>query len=404
MDYIPAPQEPQQDQASHSPHREVPTPHREVPTPRLTDVTEDASRLPGFEGHKHVYRIEEPLTGLHAYIAIHDITLGPAVGGTRMWPYSAPDEAITDVLRLSQGMTRKAAMAGLPCGGGKAVIVGDSHGDKSESLFRAFGKALDMLGGRFVTGEDVGVTVADVDAMRLETRHALGGSAGGGGDPSPMTAYGVHIGIKAAVHHRLRRSGLAGISVAVQGLGKVGFSLCERLHADGARLVVADIDSVAAQCARERFDAEVVGVEDILRADADVFAPCALGQVLDDDTIPTLKAVVVAGSANNQLSENRHGRMLMDYGILYAPDYVINAGGVIAVAAELAPGGYNHGRVARVTGGIGDTLAQIFARADRDRAPTNEIADRIARERIEGRRIEEENLEEERGEGQAIAR
>lgn len=391
MDTIPAQQEQSQESARH------PFDAREVPTPRLTEVTEDIRGLAGFAGHEHLYRIEEPLTGLHAYIAIHDTTLGPAVGGTRMWPYASADEAITDALRLSHGMTYKAAMAGTPCGGGKAVIMGDSHADKSETLFRAFGKALDMLEGRFVTGEDVGVTVADVDAMRLETRHAVGGSEGGGGDPSPMTAYGVHTGIKVAVHHRLRRGGLAGIRIAVQGLGKVGLPLCERLHADGARLIVADIDTAAAECARERFAAEIVGVDDILRADADVFAPCALGQVLNDDTIPTLKAVVVAGSANNQLHENRHGRLLTDYGILYAPDYVINAGGLIAVADELAPGGYDHARVSRMTGGIGDSLAQIFARADRDRAPTNQIADRIAQERIDGKRIRKERAGDECG-------
>lgn len=400
MASTPEPRDLPQNAASHpfeAPHREVP--HREAPEPRLTEVTKDASRLPGFANHEHLYRIEEPLTGLTAFIAIHDTTLGPAVGGTRMWPYASTDEAITDALRLSQGMTHKAAMAGLPCGGGKAVIVGDSHGDKSEYLFRAFGKALDMLEGRFVTGEDVGVTVADVDAMRLQTRHAVGGSDGGGGDPSPMTAYGVHTGMKVAVHHRLRRGSLAGVGVAVQGLGKVGFSLCERLYADGARLIVADIDAAAAERARDNFAAEIVGVEDILRADADVFAPCALGQVLNDDTIPMLKAVVVAGSANNQLCETRHGKMLTDYGILYAPDYVINAGGLIAVADELAPGGYDHGRVVRMTGGIGDTLAQIFARADSDRAPTNEIADRIAQERIDGKRIEEERPDDERERG-----
>ena len=365
------------------------TPVSGTPTPEIEDVTDQARKLPDFENHEQILRISEPTSGLRAFIALHDRTLGPALGGCRMWPYASEDEAMTDALRLSHGMTLKAAMAGMKVGGGKSVIMGDSRTDKSETMFRAFGIALNMLEGKYVTGEDVGVSVQDVDWMKSESRFAVGGTVGGGGDPSPMTAYGVHTGIKASVAHRLRRSNLAGLTVAVQGLGKVGYDLCRRLHADGAKLIVADINDAAVAQAKTEFGATAVGTDDIIRADADVFAPCALGAVLNDETIPRLKSVVVAGSANNQLLDDRHGESLRSYGILYAPDYVINGGGLIAVAMEIAPGGYDDERVRRKTGQIGDTLAEIFARADAEKVATNVVADRIAMERIESQKAKQ---------------
>ena len=356
-----------------------------APTPKIEDATEEARKLPDFDGHEQIFRITEPSSGLRAFIALHNRSLGPALGGCRMWPYKTDTEAMTDALRLSHGMTLKAAMAGMDVGGGKSVIIGDSRTDKSEAMFRSFGLALNNLEGKYITGEDVGVSVQDVDWMKMESDFAVGGTHGGGGDPSPMTAYGVHTGVKVAVGHRLRRSSLVGLTVAVQGLGKVGYDLCRRLHADGAKLIVADIDGDAVARAKTEFGAMAVSTDAIVRADADVFAPCALGAVLNDDTIPTLKSVVVAGSANNQLAEDRHGELLRSYGILYAPDYVINAGGLIAVAMEVAPGGYDDERVRRKTGNIGDTLAEIFARAEVEKVATNVIADRIAMERIASR-------------------
>ena len=371
----------------------VETPVCGAPTPEVEDVTEEARKLPDFENHEQIFRISEPTSGLHAFIAIHDRSLGPALGGCRMWPYATETEAMTDALRLSHGMTLKAAMAGMAVGGGKSVIIGDYRTDKSETMFRAFGIALNMLQGKYVTGEDVGVSVQDVDWMKAESRFAVGGTEGGGGDPSPMTAYGVHTGVKVAVAHRLRRSNLAGLTVAVQGLGKVGYDLCRRLHADGARLIVADIDAKAVARAESEFGAVAVGTDEIVRANADVFAPCALGAVLNDETMPQLKAVVVAGSANNQLLEDRHGESLRSYGILYAPDYVINGGGLIAVAMEIAPGGYDDELVRRKTGNIGDTLAEIFARADREKVATNAVADRIAMERIADQKAQQPTAE-----------
>jgi leucine dehydrogenase len=347
----------------------------------VTDVTSAAVRLPAFDGHERVVIAKDPASRLHAIIAIHDRTLGPALGGCRMWPYASETDALVDVLRLSRGMTYKNAMAGLAIGGGKAVIIGDPRRDKSEALFRAFGRFLNQFHGDYVTGEDVGIAAADMDIAASESLYVLGTNARGG-DPSPMTAYGVFVGIQAAVRHRLRRPNLEGVTVAVQGVGHVGFKLCKRLHASGALLMVADVDQEAVARAAAEFGAKAVAPERIHETAADVFAPCALGGVVNDQTIGRLRAAVVAGAANNQLLDDRHGEALHRRHILFAPDYVINAGGVIAVHDQLTGKSSPAATMAK-TALIGDTLSEIFARADREDCATNAVADRIARERIQ---------------------
>ncbi len=347
----------------------------------MSDWTAEARELPDFDNHERVIRVSDTDSGLKAFIGLHDLTLGPALGGCRMWPYETETEAVTDVLRLSRGMTLTSAMAGVAAGGGKSVIIGDPRTDKTEALFRAFGRAVDQLDGRYISGEDVGVSVQDMDWAASETPYMLG-TGERGGDPSPTTAYGVFVGLKAAVRHRLRRDSLDGVVVAVQGLGHVGFSLCELLRREGAALVVTDIDESALERAKTEFDAEAVATEDIYDVDAEVFAPCALGAILNDDTVPRLRVAVVAGAANNQLHADRNGEMLKQHRILYAPDYVINAGGLIALSLARTPDGYTAERALSLTARIGDTLAEIFSRADDEDRPTNAVADNIALERV----------------------
>jgi leucine dehydrogenase len=343
----------------------------------------DVFSSPAFDQHEQVNFFYHRDSGLKAIIALHDTTLGPALGGCRMWPYASEADAITDVLRLSKGMTFKAAMADLPYGGGKTVIIGDPRTDKSAALFRALGRAIDTLGGRYYTGEDVGTGPTDMDRAHEETPYVLGSTRGGGsGDPSPVTARGVWLGIRAAVAHKLQRSDLAGVRVAIQGLGHVGYNLARLLAQDGARLIVADIDQARVERAADELAAKVVDVDAILSTACEVLAPCALGGVLNDDTIPQLGCQIVAGAANNQLLEDRHGAALHARGILYAPDYVINAGGLINIALELQPGGYDRGRALAQVAAIGTTLAEVFERAAGAGLPTHEVADRIARERI----------------------
>lgn len=335
---------------------------------------------PDFDDHRHVLFCRDAATGLKAIIAIHDVTRGPALGGCRMWPYAGEEEAVRDVLRLSRGMTYKSALAGLPLGGGKSVILGDSRKDKTPALFQAFGRFVDSLGGRYIAAEDVGTSVADIEAMRQATRH-VAGIAKGGGDPSPVTAHGVFQGIRAAAKAKLGRDDLAGLRVAVQGLGHVGFDLARRLHAAGARLIVADIDPARTARAAADFAAEILPADRIHAADADIFAPCALGAVLNDRTIPEIQARIVAGSANNQLAEERHAGMLRKRGILYAPDYAINAGGIINIHHEMK-GEYNRAAALRQVEGIYDTLLDIVARAEAENISTAEAADRIAESRF----------------------
>ena len=347
----------------------------------IADVTERARGLPGFDGHERVIRAVERSAGLDAIVAIHDRTLGPAVGGCRMWPYDGEEAALTDALRLSRGMTYKCALAGIPFGGGKVVILGNSRTGKSEALFRAFGRTVETLAGDYVSGEDVGVGVRDIDWAAAETQHVMG-SGDRGGDPAPWTANGVFAGIEAAIRHRLGRDTLAGATVAVQGAGHVGSVLCERLAQAGARLIVTDISPEAARRAGDAFGAEVVAPEAIYDAEADVFAPCALGAVIDDDTVGRLRAAIVAGSANNQLAEDRHGDLLRARNVLYAPDYAINAGGLIALTLHRLPGGFSRKRAEAATRAIGATLAEIFVRACGAAAAPSRIADDIASERI----------------------
>lgn len=347
----------------------------------IADITEEARASPAFDGHERVVRAVDRDSGLHAIVAIHDRTLGPAIGGCRMWSYESENAALTDALRLSRGMTYKSALAGVPFGGGKAAILGDPRKDKSAALFRAFGRAVDALAGEYMSGEDVGVTVADMNRAAEETPYILGTGARGG-DPSPWTAYGVSVGIEAAVRHRLGRDSLAGTTVAVQGVGSVGYKLCDRLAFRGAELIVTDVSRDAAERAGAAFDAKAVAPHEIYDAKADVFAPCALGAAIDDDTIGRLRCAVVAGSANNQLREARHGEALRARDVLYAPDYVINAGGMIALTLHLHPDGFSPERAGERIAAIGWTLAEIFERADREGTSPAAVADRIARERI----------------------
>ncbi len=347
----------------------------------ITDITAEARANPAFDGHERVVRAVDRKAGLRAIIAIHDRTLGPAIGGCRMWAYEDEDAALTDALRLSRGMTCKSAMAGVPFGGGKAVILGDPRTGKSDALFRAFGRAVETLEGRYMSGEDVGVAVEDMNRAAKETRHILG-TGERGGDPSPWTAYGVSVGIEAAVRHRLGRDSLAGATVAVQGAGSVGYKLCDRLAFRGAKLIVTDVSPEAALRAGAAFDARVVAPEEIYDVKADVFAPCALGAAIDDDTVGRLRCAVVAGSANNQLREARHGEALRARKVLYAPDYVINAGGMIALTLHLHPDGFSPERAGERIAAIGWTLAEIFERADREGTSPATVADRIAKERI----------------------
>jgi leucine dehydrogenase len=338
-------------------------------------------------GHERVLVCSNPEVGLKAVIAVHSTVLGPGLGGTRMWPYKSTDEAIVDVLRLSRGMTYKAAAAGLNLGGGKAVIVGDPKKDKSEALFRAFGRAVDSLGGLYITAEDVGTDMEDMEIIFTETRWVTGVSPahGGSGDPSPVTAYGVLQGMKAAARWEFDNGAdtvLSGRSVAIQGLGSVGYHLAGYLKDEGAKVFGCDIDSEVAERAAADHGVELVPADDIYDVDCDVFAPCALGAVLNDDTIPRLKCRIIAGAANNQLHDgDRHGRELNERGILYAPDFVINAGGLINVYNELT-GNYNQERALRMTRGIYLNLMRVFEIAKRDGVSTAVAGDRVAEERI----------------------
>lgn len=325
---------------------------------------------------------QDKTSGLKAIIAIHDTTLGPALGGTRMWNYATEEEAIEDALRLAKGMTYKNAAAGLNLGGGKTVIIGDPLKDKNEEMFRAFGRFIQGLNGRYITAEDVGTTVADMDLIHEETNYVTGISPafGSSGNPSPVTAYGVYMGMKAAAMEAFGSDSLEGKRVAVQGVGNVAYKLCEYLHNEGAILTVADINQTSVDRAVNEFGAKQVDVSEIYSQDVDIFAPCALGAIINDDTIPQLKAKVVAGAANNQLKEPRHGDKLAELGIVYAPDYVINSGGVMNVADEL--NGYNRERAMKRVEGIYDTIARIFEISKRDGVPSYLAADRLAEERI----------------------
>ena len=335
---------------------------------------------PSFDKHEHVVFHSDGDSGLKAIIAIHNTVRGPAVGGCRMWPYESEAEGLADALRLSRGMSYKSALADLPFGGGKSVIFGNPATDKSERLWRAMGRFVESLGGRYVIAEDVGTSPADMEIVRRETRHVSGIAEGGSGDPSPATAWGVFVGIKAAVRARLASDNLKGLKIAVQGLGHVGYELCRLLAAEGAILYVADINREQIAKAVKEFGATSVSPDAVYDLDVDVFAPCAMGAILNDETVARLKAAVIAGSANNQLAETRHADALGTAGILYAPDYAINAGGIINIAHE-GPA-YNRERAFAQVSRIYDTLHEIFARAETEDISTATAADRIALQRL----------------------
>ncbi|MCG7552549.1 Glu/Leu/Phe/Val dehydrogenase [Pseudoalteromonas sp. Of11M-6] len=335
-----------------------------------------------FDNHEQVVFCSDEASGLKAIIAVHNTKLGPAVGGCRLWNYASDEDAVYDVLRLSKGMTYKNAVARLPFGGGKSVIIGDAKTIKSEALFRAFGKHLDRLGGSYYSAEDVNITTGDVMVMHKETNYVMG-LEGKSGNPSPYTALGTFLGIKAAYQHKYGHQDLAGIKVAVQGLGAVAYTLCKHLHEAGAELFVTDINEESVQRVVNDFNATAVGIDEIYDLDVDVYAPCALGATVNDDTIPRIKATIIAGCANNQLAESRHGEIIREKGVLYAPDYVINAGGIINVYYETKPEGYDEAAATKHVEGIYDTLTEIFKRSEEEKVSTHIIADELAQEIIE---------------------
>ncbi len=330
-------------------------------------------------GHEQLLFSHDPSCGYFGIIAIHDTTLGPALGGTRFWQYQTTDEAITDALRLARGMTYKAAVAGINLGGGKAVILGDNRRLDREALFRAHGRFIETLGGRYITAEDIGTSPADMEYIKLETDH-VAGLLGLSGDPSPVTAHGVYVGMKAAAKVRWGSDSLSGKTVAVQGAGKVASYLCRYLHAEGVNLIVTDIDAEKVARVVAETGARAVDPEAIYEQRAQVYAPCALGATINDATLPRFKVEIIAGGANNQLAEDRHGDVLEERGILYAPDYVINGGGVINVYGELHR--WPAERAHKKAGEIYDTLLRIFEIAKRERIPTYRAADRLAEQRI----------------------
>ncbi|MDB4951232.1 MAG: leucine dehydrogenase [Gemmatimonadetes bacterium] len=336
--------------------------------------------LIGEHEHEQVVFCYEPSCGYKGIIAIHDTTLGPALGGTRYWNYESDEAAFVDALRLSRGMTYKAAVAGLNLGGGKSVIIGDPKSPNREQIFRAHGRFVESLKGRYITAEDVGTSVADMDYVHMETEHVTG-RGDTSGDPSPVTAYGVYRGIKAAAQAKYGSDDLNGVTVAVQGVGHVGYYLCQNLASEGAKLIVTDIDQDRVKAVVKEFGAQAVGLNDIYGVKANVYAPSALGATVNDETIPQLKVDIVAGAANNVLKEERHGDLLHEKGILYAPDYVINAGGLINVYGELQ--GWTAERAMRKAGEIYGTLLQIFQIAGDENMPTYLAADHLAERRIE---------------------
>lgn len=353
--------------------------------PRLEDAVDlfnYATDLKYGELHLKV----DPKIELRAIVAIHNLKRGPAIGGCRFIEYSSTDDALQDAMRLARGMSYKAAISKLPHGGGKAVIVRPPNltDEQRERIFSVYGEFVDSLNGKYITCEDSGTNVSDMDVVAEQTGHVLGTSAeeGGSGDPSPFTAYGVRRGIEAAVKHRYDRDDLDGMHVTVQGVGHVGYYLAKELHDMGAKLTVTDVNEGAIERCQDEFGAERVAPESIYDVEADIFAPCALGAILNDETIPRLNCDIVAGASNNQLAEDRHGAMLLERDILYAPDYAINAGGLINVAQEYQ--GYDADAARAKCSEIYDTMLAIYERADAEKLPTAVVADRIVEEELYG--------------------
>ena len=334
-------------------------------------------------GHEELVFCSDPQVGLNAIIAIHDTTLGPALGGARMWPYKSEAEATLDVLRLSRAMTYKASAAGLNLGGGKAVIIGDPNSDKSVGLFRSLGRFIESLGGRYITTEDVGTTESDMKQIRAETRHVTGLpiSWGASGDPSPPTALGVYQGMKACAEEVFGGGSLRGRTVAIQGFGKVGSYLAVHLRNEGVNMIVSDVNPGAPKRAKDEFGATIVSIDEIYDVECDIFSPCALGATLNRRTIPRLKCKIVAGSANNQLEEDDDGDLLMQRRILYAPDYVINGGGIINLSLELT--GYNAEAAKAQVTEIHNTIEKVISLAKSKQISTARAADTLAQGRID---------------------
>lgn len=346
--------------------------------------TEGVVAQMGTFNHEQLVFCNDASTGLKAIIAIHNTTLGPALGGTRMWAYSNEHEALTDVLRLSRGMTYKAAISGLNLGGGKAVIIGDARKIKNEALMRRFGKFVDSLNGKYITAEDVGMTTRDMEYIHMETKHVVGipESYGGGGDPSPVTAFGVYMGMKASAKTQFGSDSLAGKKVLVQGVGNVGSHLVDHLVKEGAIVSISDIFEDKLKMVTDKHSSvKVVNNDAIFEADIDIYAPCALGATVNDSSIPKLKASIICGAANNQLAtEQIHGQQLKDKGILYAPDYLVNAGGLINCYSEVQ--GYNRERALNQAEKIYQTTLDIYALATSQNIPTYKAANQYAENRI----------------------
>jgi len=344
---------------------------------------------PAFEGHEGVHAFTDEKSGLKCIIAVHSTARGPAAGGCRMWPYASSEEALVDALRLSRAMSYKNAMADLELGGGKSVIIGDSRTQKTAALFEAFGRAVEDVGGKYWTAEDVGVSPTDLMHARKHTRYVAGleGHEAASGDPSPVTAEGVFRGVQLCVRRALKRD-LDGVRVAVQGVGHVGEYLAKKLHAAGAKLILTDVNAEALRRVAAETDAEIVAPSAIFDADADVFAPCALGGAVSLDTLPRLRAKIIAGAANNQLAGPDAGRELFNRGILYAPDYVINGGGIINVAGEIRAlergEAFDPAWVDEKLDRLALTLEEVLDQALRERRPTHEVANEIAKARIVG--------------------
>lgn len=340
-----------------------------------------------FDDHEQVVFCNDKDTGLRAIIGIHNTVLGPALGGTRMWNYSSEWEALNDVLRLSRGMTYKSAITGLNLGGGKAVLIGDAKTQKTPELMRKFGEFVHSLSGKYITAEDVGMDTEDMDIVREVTPFVTGisESKGGAGNPSPITAYGVFMGMKAAAKYKYGSDDLDGKKVLVQGIGHVGESLVEHLSNEGANVFISDINPARLEEVSKKYSARIY-TEDVYEADVDIYAPCALGATINNDTINRLKAGIIAGAANNQLAEEMHGKMLMEKGIIYAPDFLINAGGIINVYAELE--GYDRTEIMRRTENIYNTTLEILKTAEARSIPTHFAALQVAQQRIEDRKKE----------------
>jgi leucine dehydrogenase len=335
-------------------------------------------------GHEQVVFCNDPATGLKAIIAIHNTVLGPALGGTRMWNYSTEQEALTDVLRLSRGMTFKAAISGINLGGGKAVIIGDAKSMKTEAFLRRFGKFVNSLNGKYITAEDVNMKTSDMEYINMETKHVTGlpESMGGGGDPSPVTAYGVYMGMKATAKKVYGSDSLNGKTVAVQGVGQVGMHLVEYLVKENANVVITDLFEDKVKAIVKQFGVRGVTQDEIYDVDADIYAPCALGATVNDETISRLKCSIIAGAANNQLKDEvKHGYMLMDRSIAYAPDFLINAGGLINVYNEYL-GGYNKSRVFAQAEKIYSTCFDILTLAENEKISSQEAAIKLSEKRI----------------------